>query len=159
MENQKPEPRFPLVQAVAALTAVCAACAAVGLWWVSMHGYGGAEGSRGFVALGVGVAWASSIAAVLPVAWLGPRGVMPTAVAYFTGAAFRFLVCLGFCGWFWAEMPAAAGWAIAGVMGAYLPTLFVEAAIVGRYLWKKDSLAGAGVQSNQDAFAAGVRAC
>ncbi len=138
--HAQPQPRFPLLTAALCLTATAAAAcvAAFGLLRFGMaHDHATALNA---VYLAGVVAWGSAVVGLLPVAALGPLGVMPTVWAYFAGAALRLAACLGVY-----MLVATQGntptvpLAVALAM-VYVPLLFVEAAIVGRYLWAKDFL-------------------
>ena len=87
-----------------------------------------------------GVVTFSLVLSILPVGVLGRLGVMPTVYAYFLGAAARFVICLaaGFLLVKAQGLPAVPVMLTLAIM--YLPLLFIESALVGRYLWKKDAL-------------------
>lgn len=91
------------------------------------------------VGVGGGLVWAAAVAGVLPVAAMGARGALPTAVGYFIGMAVRLLVCLGaFLIVSFEEVLPRRPFAVA-LVGFYVPLLWVEVAFVARYLWLKDA--------------------
>lgn len=132
------QPAFPLSGAVAALSGA-AVVAGAGAW-VGVPIVLGAS-ARPVILPVATLAWVTAVLAVVPVALLGRLGVMATVYAYFLGAAARVALCLGggavmVRAFDWSALPAAVT-----LMIVYLPLLFIEAGLVGRYLWTKDSLA------------------
>jgi len=128
---------FPIGKTAVFLTTV-----AVGSWAVLAGPigsiYGGGADVHEAVRLGVMLAWVSAVVGVLPVSVTGPSGVMPTVWGYFIGMGLRGSVCFGALVWArwhgrWPVEPLSVA-----VAATYVPLLFVEAAIVGRYLWTKD---------------------
>ncbi len=92
--------------------------------------------------------WGTSVLAVLPVGVLGSAGVLATVWGYFIGAGVRLLSCMGVYWWLTTEPSPLPARPLAVALGVtYVWLLFVEMAMVGRYLWAKDFLyrtAGAG---------------
>jgi len=137
--TSNPPPSFPLTQAVISLTGV----AWVGfmlMWWATSPVYTHTPGAEQAVFLAACVAWGTAIAGVIPVAWLGPLGVLPTVWGYFIGMSLRLTVCLGVYIYvsLHGQLPVYPMAVTLGVL--YVPLLFTETAIVGRYLWNKDFL-------------------
>lgn len=129
---------FPLVRMLLALTGVALLAAAPAA--LIAAGFDHGPGSmRAALTMAV-ISWGVSVTSMLPVAVLGPLGVMPTIFAYFGGATMRLMLSLAAAVAavkFAALPPLAVGLSLT-VM--YLPLLFVEAGFVGRYLWAKDFL-------------------
>ena len=87
-----------------------------------------------------GLVWFVFVVALIPVAVCGTLGVMPTVYAYFVGMAIRLTICLGtylvaVTSQFLPAHPVATTFVI-----FYVPLLFVEVGVAGRYLWSKDFL-------------------
>lgn len=138
--NPRPrQPAFPILQAVGVLTLAAAAAAMVCLWAIPAA-FGNPDGAQRGVALMAGVAWFSLVLGVLPVGLLGPLGVMPTVYGYFLGGAARVVICLGMAVVLVKSAMLPAGPVMVTLAAMYLPLLFVEVTLVGRYLWKKDFL-------------------
>ena len=129
---------FPIGKTAVLLTALAAGA------WVVLDKpigsiYGGGTDVHAAVRMGVVLAWASAVAGVLPVGVLGPSGVMPTVWGYFMGMGLRGSACFAALGWTkWQGGPWPIEPLSVAVVATYVPLLFVEAAIVGRYLWAKD---------------------
>ena len=107
------------------------------------------------VALMAGTVWFTGLLSVLPVAALGPLGVMPAVKAYFIGAGVRVALCLivlalALSAW---KLPKAA--LVIGLMGVYLPILFVETTIVVNYVKQKRPTPGEILPEADDASAQG----
>jgi len=83
------------------------------------------------------VVYVSGIIGVLPAAALARFGLMPVVYGYFCGAAVRVLAVLIATVVAVAAMALPAGpWAVT-LFALYLPLLFLEAALVGRFIWDK----------------------
>lgn len=128
-----------MLAALGALLATAAVLYGV-LAWAIPAVYGRESGAPAGVGAMAGVVTFSLVLSVLPVGVLGRLGVMPTVYAYFLGAAARFVICIagGFLLVKAQGLPAAPVMLTLAIM--YVPLLFIESALVGRYLWKKDSL-------------------
>lgn len=121
------------------MTATAGLCFAVAWGGVTAR-YPDTPGALKAACLAGAVVWGASLVGVTPVALLGKRGVMATAAGYFVGMGIRLPACLGLymvvsSRGLWPAGPVAL---VLGLM--YAPLLFVEAALVGRYLWAKDFL-------------------
>lgn len=129
--------RFPARLTLACLTpAAVAAGLLAGLVLPMIYGRDPLVGQA--VLVMSAAAWASAMLGVLPVALLGPHGVMPTVYGYFIGAALRIVLSLA-AGVVAVRVLALPMEPVAlTLVGVYLPLLFIEAGIVGRYLWQKD---------------------
>ncbi|MFP4145811.1 MAG: hypothetical protein ACLFV3_11785 [Phycisphaeraceae bacterium] len=128
---------FPVGRTLASLILVGAAGLA-GLTGIA-HGVWEDPAAWRAVLLVGGTSCFAALVSLAPVAGLARRGVMPTMVGYFAGAAGRVLICLAvvlLAVGLW-EMPAAA--AVLG-LSLYLPLLLIEVAWIGRYLWSLDAL-------------------
>ncbi len=140
------QPAFPTAAALLWLTGATVFGAAVAVLATPMFAGFTPEVNRAILAASV-VAYVGSLLAMAPVSALGPWGVMPTVYGYFIGAALRAAWCMG------AGMMLVRGWGLAAtptsavLVWMYLLLLFVEVALVGRYLWAKDFLPKA-VRSN-----------
>lgn len=138
MSETYPQPPFPIFKASVVLTVTGAACFGVSLWITAMP-----------LLVGVTAAsvWLLAMVGLAPVAMLGHRGVMPTVAGYFVGMFVRLIGCLG--GFLlvmaWTDLPTTP--IVSTLAATYLPLLVVEAAIVGRYLWRKDFLDRSGVEA------------
>ena len=141
MATKPLQPSFPAAPALAMLSAVALGLALAAAWLVPWACGTGARDARVAVWTAAAVVWATGLLGLAPVILAGPHGVMPTVRAYFLGAASRFVLSL----------TAAAGAVKLGglpakplmvtLLALYLPLLFVETALVARYLWRKDALA------------------
>lgn len=142
MPSAERQPAFPLFGATAALTGAAVVMGGLA-WTLTPRFFGDASLDDAQVASAALMAsvlvWAATVATLLPLAILGPRGVMPTVFAYFAGVGARVIACLGgalvlIVG---AGKPADA--VLISLVAVYLPLMFIEVAIVGRYLWAKDA--------------------
>ena len=90
--------------------------------------------------LALRVVWLAAVIALIPVAWLSPRGVMPTVYGYFIGMGARLVLCLvaaniavhAF------GMPGPPLGVSLGVL--YMSLLLVEVVFVARHLCRADHL-------------------
>jgi hypothetical protein len=110
--------------------------------WITVGGLSDGQAYRGSVVFAGLSVWLAMLVGLLPVHVFGPRGVDPTIAGYFSGMFGRVIVCVlaGWLGVVWLDMPLAA--VSLSMASVYLPLLMIEAALVGRYLWQKDGLAG-----------------
>ncbi|MBI1337489.1 MAG: hypothetical protein GC164_11060 [Phycisphaera sp.] len=137
-----PQPTFALARAIGWLTLTAGACCAIA-WGILSNTYTPAQGQPAVAALVSGVAVLvvlTSLLALLPVYLLGPMGVMPTVAGYFMGMGLRMVLCLGsfLVARYTTKLPMQPIALTMAVM--YVPLLFVEVSLVGRYLWAKDFL-------------------
>jgi len=146
---------FPLVKTLVYLSAMSIACFAslIGLLgWVFNNPPAVSE----TVGLAVAVVWAASVLGVLPMGVLGPRGVMPTVCGYFFGTGLRLVICFGLFLFVRSkDLFPIEPMAVALVL-TYLPLLFIETAVVGRYLWNKDSRPGGNLLVKQQSVTDGL---
>lgn len=142
---------FPLAKALLVLLGVALAAGVLAVLIVGMIDNSRTAMNAALVM--AGVSWAACVLGILPVALLGPLGVMPTIFSYFGGAVVRVVLSLiaAVIAVQGARLPALP--VAVALMTMYLPLLFVEAGLVGKYLWSKDFLtppasgeAGAGNQ-------------
>ena len=137
MNSRDVEHPFPTLRAVLILTGVATACGAAAVAICVTRFDDGAAAAK-VAAVTSAVVWFLALLALAPVAILGPSGVMRTVGAYFTGMFLRFTGSLG--GYLvvlmLTNLPADP--VLYALAGTYLPLLFVEAAIVGRFLWQMD---------------------
>jgi len=86
--------------------------------------------------------WVALLVGLAPIAWMGPRGVMPAITGYFIGMGARLVVCAAaaIVGIFLLDYPINP--LLLTIAGIYIPLMFVEAALVGRYLWRLDAPTG-----------------
>jgi hypothetical protein len=139
LTTRQPQPAFPLIKTLGTLLAVALALAGVSAA-VIPWAFGFPAGALPGVLAMAGVVTFSLLLSVLPVGMLGPLGVLATVYGYFAGAAARFVICIlaGFLLVKVQGLPAGPVMITMPVM--YLPLMMIETAMVGRYLWKKDSL-------------------
>ncbi len=133
------QPAFPLLIATSAMAVVWLACLAVSFLAVR-QAYSPMVGSGAVALAGTGVVGFWLMITLIPVAALGPWGVMPTVYGYFLGCGARFLGCFGFCAWVLMSGALPGDPTVLSVVIAYVPLTLVDAAFVGRYLWQKDFL-------------------
>jgi hypothetical protein len=135
----QPQLAFPTVRALAALTA--AALIAGAAAWVALplaFGHSPAVGHA--VLFAVTLVWLAAVIALIPVAWLSPRGVMPTVYGYFIGMGARLVLCLV------AANIAVHAFGLPGPplglsLGVlYMSLLLVEVVFVARHLCRADHL-------------------
>ncbi len=132
------QPAFPLISATSVMAMVWVACLVVS-FVVVRQVYSPAVGSGVAVAVtGTGVVGLWLMMTLIPVAALGPWGVIPTVYGYFLGCGARFLGCFGFCAWVLMSDALPGDPTVMCVVIAYVPLTLVDAAFVGRYLWQKD---------------------
>lgn len=139
MNDTQNQPGFPLPQATVWLTATAAVCWAVA-WYAAVALHGDTPGVRSAVYLAGAAVWGASLVGIAPVALLGQQGVMATVWGYFIGMGIRLALCLGL---YLAVVSRGLlpGQPVATTLAVmYVPLLFVEVALVGRYLWAKDFL-------------------
>jgi len=139
MDHAQYQPAFPLARTVGLLAAT-AALASLATWLILPLFFAGVVTLDQTLALCASVVFVSSILGVLPVAMLGPLGVMATVTGYFIGAAVRGLMCLAAVVVAVRGLRFEPGPVAVCLVVLYLPLLFVEAALVARYLWHKDLL-------------------
>ncbi|MCC7193708.1 MAG: hypothetical protein IT444_13110 [Phycisphaeraceae bacterium] len=139
MNSRPRQPAFPLLQAIGLLTLVAAVVGLICLWAVPAA-FNHPDGAQRGVMLMAVIAWFSLILSILPVGMLGPLGVMPTVYGYFLGGAARVVICLIMGVVLVKAALLPVGPVMVTLAAMYLPLLFVEAALVGLYLWKKDFL-------------------
>ena len=137
MNRRDPEHPFPTLRAVVILTGVAIACGAAAVAASGARFDGGAAAAK-VAAVTSAVVWFLALLGLAPVAILGPSGVMRTVGAYFAGMFLRFTGSLG--GYVMVLMLTnlPADPVLYALVGTYVPLLFVEAAIVGRFLWQMD---------------------
>lgn len=130
---------FPLTKALLVLTGVALAAGVLAVLIVGM--IDNSQPAMRAALVMAGVSWVACVLGILPVALLGPLGVMPTIFAYFGGAVARVVLSLlaAIVAVRLAHLPPLP--VAAALMVMYLPLLFVEAGLVGKYLWSKDFLA------------------
>lgn len=139
MALESRQPAFPLLKAAFALTAMAAvlyAAAAFIIPAIFSHSQGALAGVSAMAC----VAWLSLLLSVVPVAAVGRFGVMPAVYAYFFGAAARFVIGLAALAVMVKVMNLPAGPVAVTLAWMYIPLLFLEAGLVGRYIWQKDFL-------------------
>ncbi len=129
---------FPTTRAVLLLTALAVICAAVSLAIARALGASGALVSALIVATAA-VVWGLAMLGLLPVVVFAPRGVLPTVGAYFGGMGLRLAGALG--GYLLVTLNGSLPNEpiLYTLVGTYLPLMFAEAALVGRYLWRFDA--------------------
>lgn len=137
MNNVNHQPGFPLALSAACLTATAAVCLAAA-WGVITTMYGDSSETAAVINLAGVAVWAASIVGVIPVALLGKQGVMATVAGYFVGTGIRLALCLGLCMAVVSRDLLPVGPMAVVLVMMYVPLLFVETALVGRYLWAKD---------------------
>ena len=135
MSQAEPQP-FPFLRTAVVLTLAAAALTTLGLF-VGPSLYP-VKAVRLVIAASCFMVWVTSLLGVLPVAILGHRGLMPAVWGYFIGMALRFPLSFAFyliavIAWRWPGNPVVFALAL-----SYIPLLFVEVGIVGRYIWQKD---------------------
>lgn len=83
------------------------------------------------------VVWISTLLSILPVAAAWRAGLMPIVYAYFVGASVRIVLVLvaTAAALKLADLPELP-W-VATLFAIYLPLLFIEVGLVGKYLWNK----------------------
>lgn len=135
-----PQPAFPIAKVMVCVTLAAILCLMATAWLVGTV-YGRTPDVVPVACAAAALVWSSLILAVVPVAVLGPAGVLPAVWGYFIGSALRLLICLVSFGLLtkWTGLLPGKPMAIAMVM-MYVPLLFVEATLIGRYVWAKDFL-------------------
>jgi hypothetical protein len=100
---------------------------------------GGSAAIGPAVAAAVLVVWVTGALSLIPVAILGPHGVLATVKGYFAGMMVRLPVCLiaALLLHRLAHLPVRP--LQIGLAVSYLPLLGVEVGFVARYLWQKDA--------------------
>ena len=136
MPQAGPEAPFPTWRAGVWLTAVALAAGAVAA--LIARAWTGAVDAAHAAVFSAVVTWAAAILGLIPVAKAGPQGVDATVRAYFIGMAGRLLLCLGAGAVGVYILALRADALLLSLAATYLPLLFVEAALVGRYVWLKD---------------------
>jgi len=136
--NVRGQSGVPIVQVVVSLTAVAVLMVWATLLLASRWESDGVLKSAILFA-GI-VSWGAALIGLLPVAMVGLGSAEATVRAYFVGMGGRWLFCaLG--GLFGAlVLDLSVEPMLLGLVGFYVPLLFVEAALVGRCLWLQDSL-------------------
>jgi hypothetical protein len=139
LTTRQPQPAFPLLKTLITLSGVALVLFGLCAWAIPAVFGHPPRALAGVTAMAAVVAF-SLLLSVLPVGLLGSWGVMATVYGYFFGAAARFVICIvaGFVLVKVQGLPAAPVMVTMPVM--YLPLMFIETGLVGRYLWKKDSL-------------------
>ncbi len=142
MPNPAAKPRFPIVTTLVLLTLI----ALVVGWLLTLlmpMFFAPPTASlqtelHRIIYLSTGIVWLAAMLSLLPLFMLAPRGLMPTVTGYFIGSGVRLLLCLGAAVYLclFNQQPALpTGLAMVAV---YVPLLFVESALVGRYLIQLD---------------------
>ncbi len=93
---------------------------------------------RHIISLSTFIVWLAAMLSLVPLFILAPRGVMPTVTGYFIGSGIRLVLCLGAAVYLcmFRDQPAIpTGLSMVTV---YVPLLFVESGLVGRYLMQLD---------------------
>lgn len=139
MADRTLQPGFAFLPAAAALTAVAVLTGGLAHWAVPSLVHDEQAASPAVWPM-VTLGWVTAMVSLLPVALLGPLGVMATVVGWFVGTAARVVITLGLAWWLVRQMDLSSEAATWALMIVYLPLLFTEAGLVGRYLWMKDSL-------------------
>jgi hypothetical protein len=137
MSDATLQPRFPAGRAALILSGAAALILLVS--WLVIRGlFSGDRMLFTTLFYGGGTVWAAAILGILPIAVLGPRGVMPAVCGYFIGTGVRLILVMAL-----AMAAVHSGWLpgrpMAMVLSVfYLPLLGIEVSLVGRYLWQKD---------------------
>ncbi len=156
MPNSPAQPAFPIVTCFAALSVGAAGAAALAAWVapvLQQHGQGEAGPVITEVAVTAAGVWLLYIAGVLLIAVAARQqrdAVMAIVRAWFAGMGLRLfgsvtaavILVLGLN----MEVIAVA----VALASVYLVLLFVEAGLVGRYLWRRDA-AGTGPAQAENA--------
>lgn len=130
------KPSFPWWSSCAVLSTVALLMGVVA-WLIVPAVFGQSSTCRQAILVAATVVWGSALLGLLPVSIACRWGVIPTAYGYFIGAGTRVVICLVTTvvalrlGW------PAGPWATT-LLGIYLPLLFVEVGLVGRFLWCQD---------------------
>lgn len=131
-----PQTAFPVVRALLVLTIAIAMLigltSLVTAYWIGNRSLSETLGYVGTVS------WLGAVLGLVPIAYLGPRGVMPAIHGWYAGMALRLAVCVvgvlfGLYAFGLALEPM-----LLGIAGYYILMLFIEAGIVSKYLWNKD---------------------
>ena len=135
MRRSSEQHPFPTRTAVVLLSVVAILCTVAVLSATSLLGHRTVQ-TTGLV---VGTAASVWLLALGPLVVLSPCGLMPTVAAYFIG---MFVRMVGALGGFLAVTVLArlpSGPILVTLVATYLPLLFAEVAIMGRYLWRLDA--------------------
>lgn len=92
-------------------------------------------------ALLVGINWLAAVAGIAMVAAVSSKGGLAVVVAYFGGAAVRFLLNLLTVVILSVVLSFELQVIVVALAAAYLPLLLVEAALIGWHLWQLDDTA------------------
>ncbi len=136
MSGNTLQPRFPLFTTLAALLG--ASVILFVLAWTVFPTVTDEPATRSCILFAGILVSVISMLTMIPVAILGPMGLMPTMYGVFGSMAVRMGICLG--GAIYAnrvlEMPRVV--LVASLMWFYLPLMLIEMASIGRYVWQKD---------------------
>ena len=127
---------FPLMRALLLLSA-----AAGGLYIVLRLAlglvYGELEGVGAAVDVAALVVWCSAVLGLMPVVLLARAGLMAIVYGYFIGTVVRVLIVLLATVAVLVKTPLPAVVWVVTLFGMYLPLLFLEVSLVGRFIWSK----------------------
>lgn len=129
--DSRRHPAFPTGRIIAALTATV-----VGVWLLLR--LLASAWPAGAIDAGALAAACAAAAGLLPVAAMARGGVMPIAWGYFIGAAGRVVIAILALLLAARRSDLPVDVMAVALMAAHLPLLAVEAAFVGRYLWRCD---------------------
>lgn len=100
--------------------------------------FGDQPTDRSVLAAGL-LSLATGMVAILPVAILAKRGLMPMVYGYFIGASLRMILALAGVVWLVVGERYPAMVLVAAMMTIYPLSLLLEAGMVGRSLWSAKS--------------------
>lgn len=110
-----------------------------GMAWVVLPLFFRDQPTGPSVLAGGSVSLATGILAVVPVAILAKRGLMPMVYGYFIGASLRMFLSLAAVLWLVVSKHYPAMVLVAAMMLIYPLSLLLEAGLVGRSLWSAKS--------------------
>jgi len=137
LANRTAKLTFPVWGSVMVLSVIALAASAM-VWPMALAIFGSEGQVHQAIAYAAITAWVAMLIGLAPVAAMRSRGDKAMTKGYFVGAGIRTSVCVAMTvGSIQLGGLPVGPWATA-LMGVYIPLLFVEAAIVGRYMWRRN---------------------
>jgi len=140
MTSRRIEPSFPSLQAAIGLTLAWGASLGAACGLMSIGASGGLHAQVQEVLSIAVILWVAAIVGLVPVAMLGPWGVLPTVWGYFLGSGARALITLIGYGVLKVSGHLSSDTVVLAMVSIYVVLLFVEVGYISHYLWHKDFL-------------------
>jgi len=140
MTTQRIEPSFPFLQAAIGLTLAWGVSVGVMCWLVSINVLDSLHTPVHEVLRIAVTIWIAMMVGLIPVAILGPWGVLPTVWGYFLGSGARVLITLAGYSILKISGYLSSDLVVLAMVGIYVILLFVEVGYISHYLWHKDFL-------------------